>query len=276
MLLHKLVQGGDGVQLPAGDLLAVRVQPPGCDLSAFVQNQLVGEAVVQHVGVIVGVVIGEDQRLFALGKIECVADHLGLAVVAGGLAPHVADIHQHVAVGVAAVHDFPELVRRHHEVIQALLLAVAVKSQLGIGDDGVKEEMLDNAVIGLVFHAVPLPALGHDGGVENLIGRLLRRNRFGFGLRFRFRRRLLGGLRWSGLVRRGRLLLDRRGSGCIRCVRCPAAGAGGCEQKRQGQQQRGELFHVYSTSWRRFIPPFSSLSIPRLPPEASQLFVSYW
>ena len=106
--------------------------------------------------------------------------------------------------------------------------------------------MLHDAVIGLVFHAVPLAALGHDGGVQDLIGLLLHRGGgFRFGLWFRFR--LGSGLVRGVCLRRGRLLLDGRGVGGVRRILRPlAAGAGGCKQQRQGQQQRGKLFHVYS------------------------------
>ena len=67
MLLHKLVQNGDGVQVPAGDFIALRVQSPGPELAVLAQDELVGEAVFQHVFVVVHIVVGEDEGLFALG-----------------------------------------------------------------------------------------------------------------------------------------------------------------------------------------------------------------
>ena len=67
MLLHEFVQNGDGVQVPADDFIALRVQAPGGELAVISDDELVGEAVFQHVFVVVHIVVGEDEGLFALG-----------------------------------------------------------------------------------------------------------------------------------------------------------------------------------------------------------------
>ena len=238
MLLHELVQGGNGVQLPGNHLFALGVQAPGGDPAVLVQNQLVGKAVFQHVGVVVGVVVGQDQGLLPLGEIEGVADHDGGSVLARRLAPHAADVHQYVIVGVAAVQNLVELVHRHHIVVQALLLGVAVKGQLRVGDEGVENQVLHDAVPGRVGHAVPAPALGHDGGVQNFIGLGL-----GFGFRFRLRFRVGFGVLRRGRLRRGRGVLD---GGLVRFgLVLVLSAAGGGQQQRQRQQQRGEFLHSY-------------------------------
>ena len=234
MLLHELVQHGDGVQVPAGDLVPLGVQAPGPDLAVLAENELVGKAVLQHIGVIICVVIGEDYRLFPLREVERVADHLGRAVLIGGLAPHVADVHQDIALLVDVIQDLRKLAHRHHEVVQAVGLGVAVKGQLRVGDDRMEEEMLHNAVIGHVGHAVPRPALRHHLGVQNLVG--LRR-RGGFRLRLGFRVR--GGFRLGrGLSGRGLSggLWVRRGGGRLGAP---------CRQQhqRQHQHQRNGSFH---------------------------------
>ena len=242
MLLHKLVQNGDGVQVPADHLAALGVQTPGPDFSVLPQNQLVGQAVLQHVGVVVGVVVGEDQGLFALGKVEGVAHHHRIAGLIDALAPHVPDVHQDVALLIDVVQNPVELVHRHHVVVQAVRLGVAVEGQLRVGDDGVEEEVLHNAVVGGVGHPVPLAALGHDGGVQNLIGR--------GGRHLRLRGRL-------GLLRQGVGLCGQAGllrlDGVRRVCLGRLAGAGAGKQQRQGQQQGNGSFHV------AFIPPEAAL-----------------
>ncbi len=253
MLLHELVQGGNGVQLPGNHLFALGVQAPGGNPAVLIQNQLVGKAVFQHIGVVVGVVIGQDQGLLPLGEVEGVADHDGGSVLARRLAPHAADVHQHVIISVAAVQNLVELVHRHHIVVQALLLGVAVKGQLRVGDEGVEEQVLHDAVPGRVGHAVPAPALGHDGGVQNFI-RL--RFRFRFRLRLRLRFRFGFGVLRRGLLRRGRGVLD---GGLVRLgLILVLSAAGGGQQQRQRQQQRGEFLHSYPYLLWAAGPPHSA------------------
>ena len=254
MLLHKLVQDRDGVQVAADYLLSVGVQAPGPDLAVLTDDELIGKAVLQHVGVVVGVVIGEDQRLFPLRQIEGVAHHLGLAVLPGGFAPHIGNIHQDIALLIDVVQNLVELVHRHHEVVQPVGLGVAVKGQLRVGDDRVEEQVLHDAVIGCVWDAVPRAALWHDGGVQDFIGRRLR-HRFWFGLRVRLGFGLLrrpglcpAGGRGGWLRRSGWLSLGGR---LGRRIAAPAVGAGGRQQQCQRQQQRNGFFHDDITSHRR-------------------------
>ena len=174
VLLHELVQDGDGVQVPADHLVALGVLAPGGDLAGLADDQLVGKAVLEHIVVVIGVVVGEDQGLFALRQVEGVLHHLGLTVLAGGLAPHIADVHQNIALVIDALEDLVVLVHRHHVVVQAVGLGVPVEGQLRIGDDGMEEQMLHNAVIGHIGHPVPDAALRHHGGIQNVIGLRLR------------------------------------------------------------------------------------------------------
>ena len=165
MLFHKLVQDGDGVQVPGGHLIALGVLAPGGDLAVLADDQLVGKAVLEHIVVVIGVVVGEDQGLFALRQVEGVPNHLRLTVLAGGLAPHIADVHQHVALVIDTLEDFVVLIHRHHVIVNAVGLGVSVKGQLRIGHHWVEEQVLHDAVIGRVGDTVPNAALRHDHGV---------------------------------------------------------------------------------------------------------------
>ena len=228
MLLHELVQDGDGIQVPADHLVALGVYAPGPDLAVLADDQLVGKAVLQHIGIVVGVVIGENHRLFALRQIEGVADHDGIARLISSLAPHVGDVHQHIAPLIDAAENFVEFIHGHHKVVQPLLLGVAVKGQLRVGDNRMEEEVLHQAVIGGVGDAVLDAALRHHLGVGYFIGLRFRRG----GLR-RLRR-----LRVGGTVG-GRL---RPVGSRVRCGgRRSRAGRQG-QQQCQRQKQRQGLF----------------------------------
>ena len=165
VLFHKLVQDGDGVQVPGGHLIALGVLAPGGDLAILPDHQLVGEAIGKHIFIVVGVVVGEDQGLFALRQVEGVPNHLRLTVLAGGLAPHIADVHQHVALVIDTLEDFVVLIHRHHVIVNAVGLGVSVKGQLRIGHHWMEEQVLHDAVIGRVGDTVPNAALRHDRGV---------------------------------------------------------------------------------------------------------------
>ena len=177
VLLHELVQDGDGIQIPGNHLVALRVLAPGGDLAVIPQNQLPGEAVGEHVFVVVGIIKGEHQGLFSLREIEGVFHHVGLAVLAGDLAPHTVDVHQNIALVIDALEDFFVFIRGDHIVIDAVGLVVPVKGQLRIGHHRVEKQMLHHAVVGSVGHAVPFTALRLDGGIQNGVG-LRRGKRF--------------------------------------------------------------------------------------------------
>ena len=168
VLLHELVQDGDGIQIPGNHLIALRVLAPGGDLAVISQNQLPGEAVGEHVLVVVGIVKGEHQGLFPLREIEGVLHHVGLAVLAGDLAPHTVDVHQNIALVIDALEDFFIFIRGDHIVVDAVGLVVAVKGQLRIGYHRVEKQMLHHAVVSSVGNTVSFTALRLDGGVQNL------------------------------------------------------------------------------------------------------------
>ncbi len=185
MLLHELVQNGDGVQVPGDDLRALGVLAVGGDLSVLPENQLPGKAVFQHVGVVVGVVIGEDQGLFPLREIEGVFYHFGAAALVLDLAPHIGNVHQHKAPVIHALENGAVLIGGDHKIVDAVGLLVAVKGQLRIRHHRMEEQVLHDAVVRYVGHAVPGAALRRLGGVQNGV-------RFRLG-RGRLRRLLLGG-----------------------------------------------------------------------------------
>ena len=221
MLLHELVQNGNGVQIPAHHLVALGVLAPGGDLPVLIQNQLVGKAVFQHIRVVVGVVIGENQRLFSLGNVQGVPDHPRLAVLPGGLAPDAVDVHQHIALVIDALENLVVLVHRHHVVVNAVGLAVAVKRQLRIGHHRVEKQVLHNPVPGGVGDAVAHAALRHLCGIEEII-------------RLRRFRPLLRGRRPGA---RGRTAAAGRGGrrGTAPGQRC---------QQQCGEKERGKSVHM--------------------------------
>ena len=159
-----------GMAIPGDHLVALGILAPGGDLAVLPDDELPGEAVGEHVFVVIGVIEGEDQGLFPLRQVQGVAHHFGGAVLAGDLAPYVGDIHQDVAPVVDALEDLAVLVGRYHIVVDAVCLAVAVKGQLRVGHHRVEKQVLHNAVIGRVGDAVPGTALRHDGGIIDVIG----------------------------------------------------------------------------------------------------------
>ena len=170
VLADELIQDGQGVQVLGDHLVALGVLAPAPEEAVVSKDELVGEAVLEHIVIVVDIVVGEDEGLLALRDVEGVADHLGLAVLAGGLAPDVVDVHQDVAVVVDALEDLVVLVHRDHPVVDAVGLAVAVKGQLGIGHHRVEEEMLHDVVPGDVGDAVLAAALGHHLGIGDDVG----------------------------------------------------------------------------------------------------------
>ena len=162
VLLHKLIQDGNGVQVPANHLVALRVQTPGGNLQILPYDELMGKAVFQHIGVVIRVVVTENQGLFPLGEVEGVADHLW-ALLSLLLAPNMVDVHQDIALFIDALENFPVFLHGDHEVVQAVGLVVPVKGQLRIGNDGVEKQMLHHSCPGDI--ALPLLC-----GVQNLIG----------------------------------------------------------------------------------------------------------
>ncbi len=173
MLFHKLIQNGNRVQIPGGHFIPLRVQAPGPDLSVIADHQLIGKAVFQHIGIVIGIIVGKNQGLFAFRDVKCIPDHFRLTVLAGGFAPDVGDVHQHIVILIDALEDFIIFAHRHHIVINPVGLRVAVKGQFRVSDHGMKEEVLHNAVPGRVGHSIPHAALGHNGRVKNLVGFLL-------------------------------------------------------------------------------------------------------
>ena len=228
MLQDKLVQDGGGVQVLSEEgLLGVGVGALGPDLAVVPHHQLGGKAPLQHILIVVHVVKGDDQRFFPLGEPERVADHMGTALV-GDLAPDVLHGHQNIALVIDALQNLVVLVYRHHPVVQTDALGFGqralMEGVLGIGDDGVEEQVLHHLVRAPGLCELVLRPVGPDGVVGVRGG--------GWG---RFRGG--GGLRGGG---------DGRG------VRRTAAGgrgflAGGqrCEQ-RQGQCQGQQSFQVCS------------------------------
>ena len=175
MLQHELIQDGGGVQLLGEEgLLGEGVGALGPDLAVLPQHQLGGEALGQHVVVVIHVVKGDDQGFLALGEHEGVALHALDAVLAGDLAPHIPHVHQDVALVIDALEDLLELVRRHHPVVQALLPILGHRvgeGELGVGDHRVEEQVL--------HHLIGAPGLGElllaPVGAHRLIGVGLRR-----------------------------------------------------------------------------------------------------
>ena len=224
MLQHELVQDGGGVQVLGEEgLLGVGVGTLRPDLAVLPHHQLGGEALLQHIGVVVHVVEGDHQGLFPLWQHQGVADHVGARLV-GDLAPHVLHGHQDVALVIEVLEDLLVLVHRHHPVVQALLLALGggavVEGPLGIGDDRVEEEVL--------HHLAGTPGLG-----ELLLRPVAPHGVIGVGRR-------------GGAGGRDRLrLLDGGGTG-LPMGFLPAAAGGEAQGEPQGQQQgrgTGELFH---------------------------------
>ena len=213
MLPDKLVQNGHGVQILRDDLVALRVQPIAPDETVLSQEQLVGKAILEHIVIVIHIVIGEDQGLFALRDVEGVPDHYRLAVGVGAFAPYVIDVHQHIAPVIYALENFVIFVHCDHPVIDAVGLTVAVKGQLRVGHDGVEKQMLHHAVPRYIGHAVHSAPVNGGGGddVWLLLGfhRLLGRPRGGVGgLRLRS---VIAGL--GGRVRLGRAAAGGEGEG---------------------------------------------------------------
>ena len=189
VLLHKLVQDGDGVQVPADYLVPLRVQAVGGDFQVLPDDELMGKAVFQHVGVVIRIVVAEDQGLLSLGEVEGIPDHMG-AVLPFLLAPDAVDIHQDVALVIDALEDFIILVHGDHEVVQAVGLVIPVEGQFRVGNDGMEKQVLYNAGPGEVTLLLLGGVLDFIGLLDGGGGRLRLLN-------FRFRR--------------GRLLCRRRG-----------------------------------------------------------------
>ena len=170
MVLHKLVQNGDGIQIPGNHLIALRVLAPGGDFAVVPQDELPGEAVGEHVFIVIGIVKGEHQRFFPLWEVEGVFHHVGLPVLTGNLAPDAVDVHQDIPLVVDALKDLFILIGGDHVIIDAVGLAVPIEGQLRIGHHRVKKQMLHHTVVGDIGDAVPLPALRLDRGVQDGIG----------------------------------------------------------------------------------------------------------
>ena len=66
----------------------------------------------------------------------------------GFLRPHLIHVDEDVVIVIDALKHFVIFTDRDHIGVDALFLIVAVKGELGIGDQGVEEKMLHNAVIG--------------------------------------------------------------------------------------------------------------------------------
>ena len=213
MLPDELVQNGDGVQILGDDLVALGVQAVAPDQAVVTDDEFVGEAVLDHIIVVVHIVVGDDEGLFALGDVEGVPHHHRLAAGVGAFAPYVIDVHQHIAPVIYALENFVIFVHCDHPVIDAVGLTVAVKGQLRVGHDGVEEQMLHHAVpryIGHAVHGAPVNGGGGDD-VWLLLGflRLLGRLRGGVGgLRLRS---VIAGL--GGRVRLGRAAAGGEGEG---------------------------------------------------------------
>ncbi|MPM37767.1 hypothetical protein SDC9_84386 [bioreactor metagenome] len=161
----ELVQNGDGVQILRDDLAALGVLALAPDQAVVPHNQFICEAVLQHVGIIVYVIIGEDQGLFPFGQVQGVADHGGLAVLAGGFTPHVVDVHQYIAPVVNTLQNFVVLIHGDHIVVQTVRLSVCVEGQLGISDQRMEKQVLHHAVPCGVRNTVNHVAGGLHGGV---------------------------------------------------------------------------------------------------------------
>ena len=186
MLPDELVQNGDSVQILRDNLIALRVQTIAPDKTIVPDDELVGKAILEHIVIIVYIVIGENQRLFALREVQRVADHDRLTVCVRALAPHIAYVHQNIAPVIDALQNFVILVHCYHPVIDSVRLGIAVKGQLGIGHNGVEKEVLHDTVPRRVGHAVHSAPINGGGG--NDVGfRLRLRGSFrlrGFGRRF--------------------------------------------------------------------------------------------
>ena len=150
VLQHELVQDRGSVQILGEEGLAgVGIGALGPDLAVVSQHQLGGEALSQHVVVIVYIIKGDNEGLFSLGEHEGVPLHAGDAVLAGDFTPHVPHVDQNVALVVDALKDLFVLVRGHHPLVQPHLAVVGHcvgKGILRIGDDGVEKQVLHRLV----------------------------------------------------------------------------------------------------------------------------------
>ena len=172
MFPNELVQNGDGVQILRDHLVALRIQAVAPDQAVVPDDELIGKPILDHVIVIVHIVVGDNEGLFALRDVKGVPHHHRLAIGVGAFAPDVVDIHQHIVVVVDALEDLVVLIHRHHPVVNAVGLRVAVKSQLRIGHDGMEEQMLHNAVprhIGHAVHRSPVNG-GRGDGIRLRLG----------------------------------------------------------------------------------------------------------
>ncbi|MPM47855.1 hypothetical protein SDC9_94576 [bioreactor metagenome] len=147
MLPHELVHQSDGIQILRNDFFAVAVQTPAPDLSVVSQDELVCKAVLEHVVVVIYVVVGNDDRLFAFRKHQGVPFHSGLAGIVCVLRPDRVDVDQDVIVCVEGLENRPVLLFGHHPVVDAVGHVVSVKGQLSVGHHRVEKDMFHNSVV---------------------------------------------------------------------------------------------------------------------------------
>ena len=98
MLVNELVEHRCGVALLGQEgLLRVGIGALGPDLTVLADHELAREALFEHIGIVVHIVKADDERLFALGQLECVAHHVRAALVRD-LAPNILDGDENVAL----------------------------------------------------------------------------------------------------------------------------------------------------------------------------------
>ena len=109
----------------------------GDHVALVVHVQTAGEAVIQHIVVIIHVVDGQHQGLFAGGQVDVLED--GLAV---HLLHHVGDIVENEAGLLQQGQHGLELGHGGHEVVVAGLFPVTVKGEGGVGSQTVEEDVV--------------------------------------------------------------------------------------------------------------------------------------
>ena len=133
----------------------------GDHVALVIHVQPAGKAVVQHIVVIVHVVDGQHQGLFAGGQVDILENSLAVHQL-----HHVGDVIEDEALLLQQGQHGLELRYGGHEHIIARGVVVAVKGLCGVGGQTVEEDVVILAAV--VFHQALLQVLHvlkHGGGV---------------------------------------------------------------------------------------------------------------
>ena len=138
----------------------------GDHVALFIHIQTAGKTVVQHIGIVVHVVDGDHQGLFAGGQIDVLEDRLAVHDL-----HHVGDVIEDEAGFLQQRQHGFELGDGGHKVVVTGLFPVAVKGFGSVGHQTVEEDVVILAA--LVFHQAFLGLFhilqqGGGGGVGEL------------------------------------------------------------------------------------------------------------